>query len=100
MSDFQVDVDLDESLFSLDVPKDYTVQQTLQLDLSKNPIYYLAETLKLAAELNDGVFPPTLRGKEGIDGIFSDPKKLMGKFAAEAGKDSPEHMRKLSPILP
>jgi outer membrane lipoprotein-sorting protein len=99
MSDFETNVDLDESLFSLDVPKDYTIQQTLQLDLSKNPIYYLADTLKLAAELNDGVFPSTLRGKEGIDGILSDPKKLMGKFAAEAGKVSPEHMRKLSTDL-
>lgn len=96
MTDFQVGVDLDESLFSLDVPQDYTIQQTAQLDLSKNPIYYLADTLKMVAELNDGVFPPKLRGEEGIDGILQRgaAKTLAEKMAEEGGKDSLEMLRK------
>lgn len=69
MTDFRTGADLDESLFSVDVPKGYTVQQTAQLDLSKKPIQYLADALKLAAELNQGVFPPELRGERGIDGV-------------------------------
>lgn len=95
MSDFQVDVDLDASLFRLEVPKDYTVQQPAQLDLSKDPITYLADTLKLTAELNDGIFPATLRGEEGIEGILSNPQKLAKKFAEMAGKDSPDELRNL-----
>jgi hypothetical protein len=95
MTDFQVDVDLDESLFSLEVPKDYTIQQTAQIDLSRDPMYYLAETLKLVAEVNDGVFPPTLRGEEGIEGmLLRSPEKLAQMIAAKAGKDSLEEIRK------
>lgn len=96
MSDFQVNVELDESLFRLEVPADYTVQQTMQFDVSKSPIYYLADTLKLVAEINGGVFPPTLRGDEGIDGILSDAQKLAAHFAAKAGTDSPEGVQKLA----
>jgi hypothetical protein len=91
MSDFQVGVDLDESLFSLDVPPGYTIQQTMELDLSKSPWTYLADALKMAAEYNDGVFPPTLRGDEGIDGIMQRAFKTL---AEKHGKDSPEKMRK------
>lgn len=94
MSDFQVNVDLDDSLFQLEVPADYTVQPTLQLDVTKHPIHYLADALMLVAELNNGVFPPVLRGEEGIDGILSDPQKLAAHFATEAGTDSPEGVRK------
>jgi hypothetical protein len=95
MTDFQIDVALDESLFRLDVPQDYAVQQTAQLDLSKNPIYYLADILKLAAELNNGVFPPTLRGEEGIDGIVRRGAATFAqKLAGQGGKDALENVRK------
>jgi outer membrane lipoprotein-sorting protein len=98
MTDFRVNVPLDESLFSLDVPPGYTVQQTMQIDLSKNPIYYLADTLKLVAEVNGGVFPPELRGDNGIDGILQRSQKQLKqsgeKMAAEAGKASPENAMK------
>jgi hypothetical protein len=43
MSDFQVGMELDESLFSVEVPAGYTVQQTMQIDASKKPAAYLAE---------------------------------------------------------
>ncbi len=87
MTDFQVNVDLDKSLFSLDVPAGYTVQQTMQIDPSKTRWAYLTDALKMAAEYNDGVFPPTLRGEQGIDGIMQRAAKT---FAEKHGKDSPE----------
>jgi outer membrane lipoprotein-sorting protein len=90
MTDFQIGVDLDASLFSLEVPAGYTVQQTTQIDLSKKPITYLVETLKMAAEYNDGVFPATLRGEQGIDGIMMRAAKALAKKYA---KDSPEMLK-------
>jgi len=69
MTDFRVDVDLDPALFSVDVPEGYTVNQA-QLDFSKGPLSPLAEALGTAAEQNGGVFPPTLHGDQGIDGIM------------------------------
>ena len=67
MTDFEVDLDLDESLFSLDVPEGYSTDK-LQLELPKTPLVFLAKMLGIAAELNDGVFPPALRGEQGMDG--------------------------------
>jgi outer membrane lipoprotein-sorting protein len=94
MSDFQVNVDMDESLFNLDVPEGYSLQQPAKIDLSKNPIEYLAESLKLAAEVNDGVFPPTLRGEEGIDGIFlRSPEKLVKIITSSSGEPTPDERR-------
>ena len=90
MFDFQIGMELDESLFSLDVPAGYTVQQTTQLDFSKKPIVYLAETLKMAAEHNDNVFPSTLRGEQGIDGIMQRAAKTLGE---KHGKDSSENLK-------
>jgi len=90
MKDFQVGADLDKSLFSLDVPAGYTVQSTMQLDLSKKPIAYVAEALKMAAEFNGGVFPPALRGEQGIDGIL---QRGMIAWAKEHAKDPPEQQR-------
>jgi outer membrane lipoprotein-sorting protein len=90
MTDFQVGADLDKSLFSLDVPAGYTVQNTMQLDVSKEPIAYVAEALKAAAEYNGGVFPPALRGEQGIDGIT---QRGMIAWAKEHAKDPPEQQR-------
>ncbi len=95
MTDFQINADLDESLFSLDVPPGYTVQQTMQLDASqaaKNPMAPLADALKLAAEYNNGVFPDTLRGEQGIDGIV---QRALKTLAEKQDKDSPEKLMKL-----
>ncbi|HWB10765.1 MAG TPA: hypothetical protein VG826_16160 [Pirellulales bacterium] len=90
MTDFQVDKDLDKSLFSLDVPAGYTVEQTLQLDAAAKPITTVAEALKMAAEFNDGVFPPELRGEQGIDGIV---RQGMTAWEKEHANDPPEQKR-------
>ncbi len=93
MTDFQTNIDLDESLFSLEVPPGYTVQQTINMDMakiSKNPLASLADVLKMAAEYNDGVFPDTLRGEQGIDGIL---QRAMKTSAEKLGKNSPELLK-------
>jgi outer membrane lipoprotein-sorting protein len=90
MTDFQVGVDLDKSLFSLDVPPGYTIQQTMQIDASKSPWAYLADALKMAAEYNDGVFPPTLRGEQGLDGVFQRAAKTL---AEKHDKDPSEGLK-------
>jgi hypothetical protein len=69
MTDFQYDADLDPALFNVAVPEGYKVRQT-QLDFSKGPLGIVAETLGIAAKQNGGVFPRTLDGKQGIDGIM------------------------------
>jgi hypothetical protein len=93
MTDFQVDVELDESLFSLDVPEGYTVQQNVEVDMSKKPLNYLADALKMAAEANDGVFPAELRGENGIDGMLLGAAK---EWSKERAKDSPADAMKRS----
>ena len=90
MSDFQVGVKLDESLFSVEVPAGYTVQQTMQLDLSKKPVAYLADALKWTAEHNDGVFPATLRGEQGMDGMARRAGTALAKNLA---KNAPELLK-------
>ncbi|MGD9634160.1 MAG: outer membrane lipoprotein carrier protein LolA [Pirellulales bacterium] len=92
MSDFKVDVELNKELFSLELPKGYTLQQTAQIDLAKDPIHYLAETLRLTAEVNDGVFPPTLRGDDGIDGILMRSPEKLAK-AMGSGAETPQQSR-------
>ena len=87
MTDFQVGVDLDKSLFSLDVPPGYTVQQTMQVDLSKSPWAYLADALKMAADCNDGVFPDTLRGEQGIDGVIQRGAKTLAEKHGKGALD-------------
>jgi hypothetical protein len=87
MSDFQINVDLDKSLFSVDVPPGYTVQ-TQQIDPSRTNWVSLTGALKLAAEHNDGLFPPTLRGEQGIDGIIEHAAKTLAENHAKDGLET------------
>ena len=78
MTDFEYNIELDESLFSLDPPEGYTVRE-MTLDLSKAKVQALADTLRFCAENLDGLFPRKLRGKEGIDGCFSRAMEAKAK---------------------
>jgi outer membrane lipoprotein-sorting protein len=83
MTNFQTGMNLEPSLFSIDVPAGYTVPNTAQLDFSKKPINYVADALKIAAGYNGGVFPQELRGEHGIDGIvFRGERELKKKNPA------------------
>lgn len=92
MTDFQTGVNLAPSLFSLDVPAGYSVPETAQLDLSKKPIQYVADALKIAAEYNDGVFPPELQGEHGIQAIVF-------RGARELKKKTPAAQMKMAAVL-
>jgi outer membrane lipoprotein-sorting protein len=76
MSDFQINIDLDKSLFRLEVPKGYSIQPTIKLDFSKKPISHVADTLKKVSELNNGVFPAELTLEE-IDRLMKRGQQLI-----------------------
>ena len=98
MTDFQINTDLDESLFSLDIPPGYTVTQTLNMDvakIAKNPLAGLAEALKMAAEYNNNTFPDTLRGENGIDGIL---QRAMKTLAEKQGEDPSALLKQQSDV--
>jgi outer membrane lipoprotein-sorting protein len=91
MTDFQVNMPVDASLFAVDVPSDYTVQSTTDVDVSQG-WGLVAQALKMAAELNDGEFPAGLTGEEGVVSIIQRGAKRL----AEKGQGSPEETLKLS----
>jgi len=59
MSDFVFDAELDESLFSLEIPEGYSVQ-TIPVDAAKPSEKDLIEMLRMWAETTEGEFPSTL----------------------------------------
>jgi outer membrane lipoprotein-sorting protein len=93
MNDFQTEVKLDESLFSIEVPPGYTLEQTTQMDVSKKPVDYIVDALTWAVDNNDGVFPPELMGEHGLQEIM---QKAMATWMEKYGKDSPEFKQKLA----
>jgi outer membrane lipoprotein-sorting protein len=89
MTDFEVGIDLDKSLFSLDPPGGYSVEE-LQLEMPKHLLSGLAWSLGKVAELNGGVFPPTVRGEEGIDGIHP---RVRAAWEKKYGEDPVEALK-------
>ncbi len=84
MSNFRINVELDESLLSLEVPEGYSVER-IKMDASQPTVKDLVQTLRVVAEHNDGTFPARLLGAEGIVGVKID------FLNAKHGKgDSPE----------
>lgn len=82
MSDFSYNVDLDESLFSVEPPNDYNVQE-VSMDASKPQERDFVELLRVcAAEQKDGVFPPTLNGSE-VEKIVS--RRIQEEISAKYG---------------
>ena len=72
-SDFRINVELDESLFSMDVPEGYTVGN-LSLDVSEEPTAEdLVKALRLVAESNDGKFPASLRNSDDLMNALLTP---------------------------
>jgi outer membrane lipoprotein-sorting protein len=82
MTNFQYDVELDESLFSFDPPKGYKVRE-MTLDGSPPSIKDLGDMLRFGAENNDGVFPEEIGGAKGM-------QKLLKEVEAEHGQNSAE----------
>jgi outer membrane lipoprotein-sorting protein len=86
MTNFQYDVELDESLFSFDPPSDYTVHE-MGLSLSPPSIKDLADMLRFGAENNGGVFPEEISGAKGVHLVMG---KLLTEVATKHGQDSPQ----------
>ncbi len=76
-SDFEFDVEMDESLFSMEIPEGYTLRET-QFDLAHPTEEDLIEGLRLWANLYDGVFPPKL----DMGQWQQSPDKIEGKMVA------------------
>jgi outer membrane lipoprotein-sorting protein len=89
MTNYHVNVDLDESAFDLKVPAGYSVQNT-QIDYFKEPINCFVDALKTAAEHNDGLFPSSLSGEHGL---FDVLHRAVTALETKHGKDSPEAFR-------
>lgn len=68
MHDFAWDVELDESLFSLEPPEGYTVEQE-QFDATEPGENHLIYALSFWAEMSDGAFPLAIND-------FGDPNKV------------------------
>jgi outer membrane lipoprotein-sorting protein len=96
MTNFQFDVDLDDSLFSLTPPDGYTRVQ-LQLDVSEAGEQELVEFLRLwTTWTKDGTFPPTLNPVE-LAKVSAEMQKAgnfnEGQFTEQP---NPEHVRALT----
>jgi len=59
MSDFAVDVELDESLFSLDIPEGYTVEEQ-KMEIREASCEDLVEMLRIWIKARGGTFPDAL----------------------------------------
>ncbi len=92
MSNFRINVDLDESLFSLEVPEGYTVNR-VKMDVSKTTVEDLAKTLRVVAGLKNGTFPDELQGVDGITGVM-----IKAVNAQHGRKDSPEKMKAITEL--
>ena len=86
MTNFQYEVELEESLFSFDPPSDYTVQE-MGLSLSPPSIKDLADMLRFGAENNGGVFPEEISGAKGVHLVMG---QLLNEVATKHGQDSPQ----------
>ncbi len=58
-TDFELNIDLDESLFDTTPPADYKVQE-FEMDASPYKEQDLIETFRLASEISDGTFPDSI----------------------------------------
>jgi hypothetical protein len=82
-TDFEFDVVLDESLFSMDIPEGYSTMPKAMLSLTDTTEQDLVETLRAwAEEIRDGVFP-----KDFSSQAFMDDMPKVRKRIAQAKKE-------------
>jgi len=82
-TDFQFDIKMDESLFSMEIPEGYSALPTAEVSIAGSNEQNLIEALRIYAEIIlDSVFPVEFIGKEYMD----DVKKNCEKFAQMSEK--------------
>ena len=79
MSNFDWDTDLDESLFSLDVPEGYTVEKMYH-DASNEDERHLIDSLAFWTEMSEGVFPSSIND-------LGDPNKVRPMLIRKFDRD-------------
>jgi outer membrane lipoprotein-sorting protein len=106
LSDFVFNVDMDESLFSVEPPTGYTVTvQNEKTDVSPQEEKDLIEKFREYNKLSHGAFPDsldllttaTIFGKNA--GLRMSIQKMWDDFAPGKGKPNEEQMRKLEELM-
>ena len=93
-TDFQFDIELDESLFSMEIPEGYSELPIAELPIESSTEQDLIESLRIWAEvILDGVFPRDLSTQVYVD----DVKKNREKFAKLQKEEKLELAMKLGP---
>ena len=104
MSDFEFDVAMDESLFSVEPPAGYTVQ-TMNLDASAPEEKDLLETFRLYSQLVGGAFPDSLDMQTIMQtvgkmvGMKSAVQAMCDKLASEGRKLTEEETHRLEGLM-
>ena len=93
-TDFQFDIEMDESLFSMEIPEGYSELPIAELPIESSTEQDLIESLRIWAEvILDGVFPRDLSTQVYVD----DVKKNREKFAKLQKEEKLELAMKLGP---
>jgi len=96
MSNFEFNVELDDSLFSLQIPEGYTVR-TMQMDLSEPQEKDLIEMFRIWAETTGGKFPSALSLKAEVSIEFITA--LSNVLPEEVSQAFTENKEKLHQLL-
>lgn len=94
MTDIVFDVPIDDSLFSLEIPSDYTVR-TMQIDASEPTEDDLIEMFRLWAGHIDGTLPPVVDMNASTDFVRLSQMKMRD----EGVEPSEEHMMQFQQTL-
>ncbi len=76
-TDFQFDIEMDESLFSMEIPDGYSELPSGELPIASTTEQDLIETLRMWAEIIlDGTFPEDFNGQVYVDDVNKNRKKF------------------------
>jgi len=76
-TDFQFDIEMDESLFSMEIPEGYSALPKAELPIASSTEKDLIETLRIWAEIIlDGVFPKDFSGQVYVDDVHKNREKF------------------------
>ncbi|MBA7621048.1 hypothetical protein ES703_28405 [subsurface metagenome] len=93
-TDFQFDIEMDESLFSMEIPEGYSELPSAELPIASSSEQDLVESLRIWAEvILDGVFPEDFSAQVYVD----DVHKNREKFATLQDEQKLELAMKLGP---
>ncbi|HUU19614.1 MAG TPA: hypothetical protein VMW72_20860 [Sedimentisphaerales bacterium] len=93
-TDFQFNIEMDESLFSMEIPEGYSELPSAELPIASSTEKDLVESLRIWAEvILDGVFPRDLSTQVYVD----DVKKNREKFATLQDEQKLELAMKMGP---